>query len=207
MQKVLEYIKHVEGDKVHRNKGEKDITSPYGIYKHAHPDASIFNYIDSVANSLSIVKNSKKWTAEDILTINKNLDTAEIDEHALAFYEEYFKGARLHLFDKNAKILCAVLYSNSTVMMWKSVQTALLTLQKQERIDGSLELSIADGLFGRKTDRSLSSRSVQALQPYELYDNIMIAAQYNYVSLWHKNKIKYGVFLFGWLNRLKKILG
>ena len=70
---LLNHLYKVEGGVLHRNSEEFDITNAYGIYRHFHPKAEIFTYIDTIASSVTRAP-SNKWTKEQIVAINKLID-------------------------------------------------------------------------------------------------------------------------------------
>ena len=89
MEKFLKYLAKAESTEIHRNSTESDITSPYGIYREQHPTASIFKYIDHVANSNGITKPSASWSSSDIAKVNTNIDMNKINEYATEFYNDF----------------------------------------------------------------------------------------------------------------------
>jgi len=151
MTKILEHIAKVEGKEIHYNSTELDITC-WGIYKHAHPDAEIFKYINKVAlGELGIATDSADWTGFVIARVNESVDKDVMYALAVEFYEEYLKDAKLELFNDDCKIAVMSLYTNAPKLLWSSVQQALISLQKAGKIDKELAMSTVDGFPGNKT--------------------------------------------------------
>ena len=123
---LLEYLYKAEGNTIHYNKTESDITSPGGIYRYKHPSAKIFTYIDNIANSIDIMVPSKNWTQSDIEKVNNKLtDKSTINDLVMDFYNEYNKNAHLEKFTESVQTAMFSLYTNSPANAWKSVQSAI----------------------------------------------------------------------------------
>ena len=199
MKVIMDYLGVAEGTTIHRNKTEGDITSPYGIYRVAFPDAEIFKYIDKVADKWS---DSVDWDESDIEEVNAGLDQDEVLRLATEFYVGFLKGAHIELFPEEVRVTAMSLYVNSPKNMWKAVQEALLNLQKSGRLDSSLTLSVVDGGYGEKTRVGLESARGLGMT---LEDNILLAMSNRYISLWKGNQAKFSPYLMGWSNRLDKL--
>ena len=202
MNEILDYLAKAEGDYVHYNKNEKDITLPFGIYKYAHPDAAIVRYIDRLALEIGVVEDSSEWNEDILNRVNEAVDPVQARQLAEEFYTEYLAGAHLELLPSECKVAMMSIYTTSPLIAWKSVQRALVNMQSSGRIDGKLVLSTIDGKYGRKTKAALEAIQVNG---YELEDGILLAAMYEYVSLWRGNPIKFGNVLMGWINRVEKL--
>jgi len=205
MKEVIAYLAKAEGTTVHRLKDEKDITAPYGIYRHAHPNAEIFKYLDNTAIALDIDEDSSKWSRSDIYEINDFLSTEseDIEELASDFYEEYLKPAHLELFPPLCRVAMFSMYTNSPKNAWKSVQQSLLDVDKNN-LGNNDDLSIVDGSFGRKTERGIID-VVQSLnkQGHLYFETLMLSNMKTlYIRLAISNPDKYLKYLKGWDNRM-----
>lgn len=204
LEKTLEYILEVEGDYIHRNTTEADITSPGGIYRKEHPDAAIFEYIDTVANSIGIDAPSTDWTDEDISNVNRAIDIDTIKTYLDIFYKEYLSGMHLELFPKELELFLFNIYTNSKIGTWKSIQRTLIHFQNLGILDiNKKELSIVDGYYGSKTKNAIeridfSSDNITNLFMVETLSNM----RRYYADLVVSNPDKYLIYLKGWNNRL-----
>lgn len=205
--KLLEYIYVVEGDYLHRNYSEKDVTSPGGIYKHVHPDASIWSYIESVASAMDIHANTNTWSKQDIDRVNAKLDKTLIDLYVKEFYDSYLSGAHLELFPEVLKIVMFNIYTNTTSGAWKAIQSSLIDLAENDLIPLEVnELSTVDGKYGKKTKNGLLALvtvpvDVQVTFKFCIYNNMKT----HYVKLATKHPEKYGKYLNGWINRIDNL--
>jgi len=202
--KLIEYLYSVEGNKVHYNKGEKDITSPGGIYRKAHPTASVFTYIDNVAKSVGVVKDSVWWDKRDIRKINSAIDLSEVTKYIEEFYKKYLAGAKLELFKGNAQIAMYSFYINSPKQAWKAVQQALIDMSMSGRLDVHVsDLSTVDGKFGGKTNRALAKVNCDD-KLFSMY--ICSAMKTRYTTLVAARPSKFLRYLRGWDNRVNSIV-
>ena len=205
---MIDYILRVEGDHLHRNSTEDDITSPGGVYRVAHPDAEIFTYIDSVADSLDIKTPSSEWSKEEINLINQNLDHTMIHVLLGEFYDKYLYNAHMDLFPDELQILIFNLYTNSKTGTWKSIQRTLIHLQANDLLDVEKEqLSSVDGQFGSKTKHALdkidfTNRYMVHIFKFETISNM----RRYYADLVVSDPDKFLTYLRGWNNRLDNLL-
>ena len=204
MKEIMDYLYKAEGDTVHYNENEKDITSPGGVYRYAHPDARVFKIIDRVAAKLGIVYDSKHWTKVVLNRINEyiadNKDVQdEIYQATVEFYEGYLKGARLELFPSECHVAMMSMYTNSPKGAWMSVQNSIIHLVKSEQIELSMDdISVADGFYGNKTKKALE-HAVSKVDPMYLETLMLFNMLQYYVKLDNPTYIK------GWMNRLDKL--
>jgi len=202
---ILDHLAKAEGTEVHYNKGEKDITAPYGIYKYRNKTATIFKHIDTAATLCGIFKQSRNFVQSDIDAINTILDDKDMRELAKEFYIDYFKGAHLDSYPEECVVAYADMFTNSPKMAMKSVQEALIKLDHNP-IDNFNALSTVDGKYGTKTREALLilKYGKQGL----LLKSFMISAmKSNYVKLATGNPTKYLKYLKGTiLIKLKSVL-
>ena len=196
MNAVLDYLNVAEGSTLHYNSGELDITAPYGIYRHAHPDAKIFKYIDEVALTIGITSASSHWTNAVVTSVDNRLDSAMIRELACEFYEDYLSGAHLELFPEECKVAMMSMYTNSPKLAWKAVQRTLIALNKSGKLGVRPEqLSKVDGSFGSKTSVALKLVKEQ-VDPMYLETMMLFKMLCEYVELGNAK------YLNGWKNRM-----
>jgi len=205
--KLLNYVYSVEGNELHYNEGEKDITAPGGIYRGANPNAAIFKYIDDIARSIGVFSPSNTWGKQTIHTLNKYLDKSRIDILVKDFYKNYLKTARLELFHPVNRIVIYNLFMNTKRGTWIAVQDSIRDLVALGIVDIPEDMiSISDGAFGRKTAYGLEviakqNKDVQYAFRFALTSN----AKTYYAKLVARNPDKYFQWLEGWINRVDNI--
>jgi len=198
MERIMKYLADAEGTHLHRIPSEKDITSAYGIYRYAHPDAKIFEYIDRMANK---VVDSTDWADDEITKIDRLLDPVVVHDLAQEFYEEYLAGAHLECIPEDAKIAAMSCYTNSPKRYWKAVQTALVWMCNAGRLDVDRDsLSTVDGSYGGKTERALAL--IEDGRGNEFEVNMLLAMTGQYIELSLGNPDKFMNYLRGWYNRM-----
>jgi hypothetical protein len=200
---ILDHLAKAEGIETHYNKGEKDITAPYGIYKYRHKDASIFEYLEEVAKLNGITKDTSEWTETDLFIINSTMESIKVRELAYEFYSEYLAGARLDDFPKECVVAYADMFTNSPKMAIKSIQEALIKLDLNP-ISNFDALSTIDGAYGSKTRGALLVVS-DANEGLLLKSFMLSAMKSNYVRLVKRNPDKYFKYLEGWINRMDRL--
>lgn len=158
MDQYINYLAEAEGKEVHYNKGEKNITMPYGIYAHYHMDSDMFELISGFAYQARIYKDSKKWTTADIASINIYVEMHhdEVIDAAKDFYRTQIALSGQNYIPKEAQLAFFSMYTHSPLKAWKAVQQSILDLISQDNI-GLLksEASMVDGAFGAKTRKAL----------------------------------------------------
>jgi len=197
----MQYLEHAEGNIVHHNDGESDITSPYGIYRKEHPEAAIFTEIDSVAHKLGIYQPSKEWSQSDIDAINQYIfnDNAKSIIKGLAanFYYQMTKPAHINDFPQDAQVAMFSMYINSPKRAKEACQMAINTFVKNKLIVN--ELLIVDGILGNKTITTLHKIHNGLL--FESYMLLHMSSLYAKLAVSRPDK--YLKYLNGWNNRLK----
>nr|DAX81678.1 MAG TPA: hypothetical protein [Bacteriophage sp.] len=208
---LMNYLEKAEGTTVHRNSTESDITSPYGIYKSAHPTAQIFTFIDQIAKEAGIFKSSQQWTQNDLNLINQNIQRTnklpQIRSLAESFYDKYTQGLPLDKIPELCQVTVFSLYTNSSLNASKAIQMACNSFIKNYSLqiaslveDGALGRSSISALeninrcIGINTDRALYFETLILLHMSKLYATLAVA-----------NPDKYLIYLKGWNNRLETL--
>ena len=204
---LLRYLAIAEGTELHYNKGEVDITAPYGIYRKPFPNAKIFKYVDSVAKSLGIEAESKDWTKEEVHLVDKALDMEKINELAMEFYKGYTRGARLDMLPEEAQVAMFSLYTNSPKLAWKSVQSALNKFVQNGWLD--YKIQAVDGAYGSTTKKGLEALDKIARSNsgygYIFESYMLLEMSQQYAKLAVNNPDKYLKYLNGWNNRVEAL--
>ena len=154
MEELLNYLALAEGKEVHRNEGEDDITSPYGIYKKVYPNEEIFKYLDNVAEEIGIYKDSSEWTQEDIDKINASMNIEIVKLYVKSFYVKYLKNTPYNILPNECKLAFFSMYTNSKTKAIKALQQSIIDMYKTLNLSTS-KLSIVDGSYGAKTEMSI----------------------------------------------------
>lgn len=210
----LDSLKKAEGGYIHRNQGESDITTGYGIYKAVHPTAEVFNYIDSLAKTLNIYGDSSSWTKIEIDKINKILNVNTERYLTYLFYNKYLAGAHLNLFTPQMIPVMVNLYTNSTKGAWMSIQEGLRDLHADGILDlHKSDLSTVDGKYGGKTKRALVMfKNIKTTTDYEkdllniiFRKSVLLAMKTYYTKLVTARPDKFLKFAKGWDNRIEKL--
>lgn len=199
---ITKSIKAAEGDKLHRNSSESDITSAYGIYKTAHPTASIFSYYDEVAKELKINTSSKDWKSQDIELIQSKVDNSIIYKHVKDFYSK-FTPLDLNKLPFTVANAYFNIYVNTPKGSNEGLQLTLNAFIKLKKIEG--EVLKVDGLLGNKT-KELLYKAVTLIEEREFLLTYLIYANNYYVDLVVKSPDKYLKYLKGWDNRIDNLV-
>lgn len=226
IERVVAKLREQEGGIIHRNKGELDITSTCGVYRHSHPDAEIFKYLDELARDLGIAKPSANWTKEDIDKINQNLDLNKEFHLNVDFYKTYIKVVNLSLLPSQIVFAFFSLYTNGNKLACESLQRSCnLLLNKHASVFNNdsngnriYKDLVVDGKIGSGSRgviyhiADIISHSDQS----ELYGEIwrsyfLHAAKTAYVKIGTTDVAKTGTdkdikYLRGWINRCDELL-
>ena len=200
---MLIMLRKLEGGRLHYNKGEKDITNGYGIYRYAHPHAEIWKYIDSIARSLGINIPSYQWSQDMVAAVNKNIDPEIEAKLSLVFYREYFRPTKMELYPASFVKCLVSIYVNGVKLYNKSLQLTLNKMIRAGRLPGPL-LTV-DGAVGNKT---LGVVQIITNKPelHEEFKQVFLdTCKESYTSLANSNPAKYGRFLKGWHNRVEAL--
>ena len=222
--KILEELAKLEGNKFHKNKGEKDITTPHGIYRTANKKERIFRIVDKFAKILGIDKRSTNWTKKDLELINNEYKInskfrSEILAETKRYYLKIIKKSGATLLPEPAQLTYFLIYINSPKNAVIAVQN---TINYFRKLMNNSKLIQVDGIIGPNTRRNLNQvKSYCTLRSQEqlfimtfkyymskLYCKIGINSYKFYVkqnklSKYFKNcKIRY---VEGWHNRLEDV--
>jgi len=212
---ILDYLGKAEGLTVHVNDGEKDITSPYGIYRSVHPNAEMFTYIDQLLMEAGIFRKTSELLHSDFDIINTIVErneivSKEIRRLASKFYAEYYADTYLYLMPKETQLAFLSCYTTSEYGGKKSLQAAINDLISNREIQNNR--LIEDGVFGSKTQTAL-------IKVKNRYNEIK---EKKYFGLWFEEKLlrhmimyydklaienpkEYKKFYKGWRNRMEAL--
>ena len=199
---LMKYLGKAEGTTLHYNTSESDITTAYGIYRVAHPDAEIFKYIDRVADNIGITTKSKDWTTAEIDSIGIVLDDKNVLKLAEEFYTKFTLKAKLNEFPKEAQVAMFSMYTNSPKLAWKATQSAINKFESNELIDYKQQL--VDGYPGETTYDGLElCTAANNGSLFEAYMLLEMNRQYGKLAV--SNPDKYLQYLNGWNNRMEAL--
>lgn len=221
MKIFINKLRKQEGGKIHRNKTEFDITSSCGVYRFQHPDAKVFQYIDDLAKSIGITKESTQWSQQEIDKINNIIDKDLEDEFTAEFYQTYFKYIDFNKLHKCLLWSYASIYVTSNRLANKALQKSTnYLLQFYPDIfnkDGSKELLKVDGIIGNGSRALIYDVSslVYENNPYlgHMWKSLFInACKDYYVEIATSEVEQTGTdkdlrYLRGWINRCNDLLG
>lgn len=202
IQQLVKLLKEVEGDKIHYNKGEKDITSAYGIYRYSQPDAKIFTYIDAIAKGLGIPKPSKDWNKEEIEKVNSNIDKEKEFDLAVDFYKSF---SPLDLDQLGLELAYAYfnIYTNTPKGANIAMQAMINSYIKNHKLN--YKILDEDGILGPKS-KNLIYDVVKRYRDRELKLAFLVFANDNYIKLVVNNPDKYLQYLKGWDQRVNNLV-
>lgn len=207
-QDLLNMLRKQEGGKLHFNAGEKDITNGYGIYRYAHPAASIWKYYDDIAISLDIKIPSYNWSMENILAVQSRINANEELWLSYLFYKDYLAPVCLDQCHPLLVKPIASIYTNGVKLCVRAMQRALIYLYKDRLRDATFPADFAvDGLMGPGTrDWFLKVSSLPEADIAEYKNLFLSCCKYEYKKLADSNPDKFGRFLKGWYNRVDSLI-
>ena len=210
---VMDYLGKAEGLTIHKNDGELDITSPYGVYRYRHPKADIFDYIDQIALESGITNKSANYTQSDFYVLNTTLErvpqvVAEVRRLASKFYDEYFKNIYLELFPEEAQLAFLSMYTTSQEGAMQSTQAAINDIISMGII--SSQKLIEDGAFGAKTKAALelvykARQNTSGFFGLWFEEKILRHMTMYYDTLAIEDPAAFKKFYKGWRNRLEAL--
>lgn len=204
---------------LHRNPTEADITTAYGIYKYANPNAEIFSYIDQVAKYININSNSKTWLDRNTLTkIQNNMDPDKELYYTYLFIKKYFiinkQELNLDQFEPITRYAIISLGWNSIKLCVKCLQSTINEIYLNgfiPNIDKNTKIS-CDGIYGPNTKKHLdnimtfiNTNNDKVLET-QFYFRFLNNAKTYYVSLALSNQSKYLLYLKGWNSRVDQLI-
>lgn len=216
---LLTHLYKVEGGELHRNSKELDITNSYGIYRHYHPNAEVFKYIDTVASTVTKAP-SNKWDNAQIAEIEKRINKDIEMELSYKFYKTYFKSLDLEQFPPSLVLSIVDCFTNTQVGTYKAIQEALndchkYGLFKHKPVSGTKltngNILLVDGVFGGSSKAALKdfvNRYNGKVEPTSWKDEIifkncmLLYMKSNYMELVISNNNNM-VNLRGWGNRME----
>lgn len=217
--KFYSLVAKFEGGKLHRNSNESDITTGYGIYRGAHPNASIFSYIDKLAMSINIFTPSNEWTKDEINSVNHVLsynEEAKEKEYQLTvdFYRDYFKKVDYEGVPDLLNAAYKLIYINGTKIANKALQSTYNAIAK---IVGETNVLKVDGLIGSgsksafKEFNSFIEYNSEVVTDYTLLAYFISYAKSFYIDISTDELPTTGTdkhlrYLQGWDNRCNTIL-
>ncbi|MCF6330300.1 MAG: hypothetical protein L3I99_01975 [Sulfurimonas sp.] len=208
MKALLDYLEKAEGTKVHYNKTEDDITTPYGIYAKVHPNAKLVLYIQKISKKIGIDSKSKKWSHKDLQKINEYLIGKEKKVRALAsaFYEEFLKNAHLDKFPQECQVAMFSIFTNSNTRAWRAVQQSIINIEESKMLKFG-RLSTVDGIYGRKTKNALIVINKEfSKEGYMYFKTLMLSnMKTEYIKLATSSPRKFLIYLRGWDNRMNNL--
>ena len=212
----------LEGNKLHRNSGETDITTGYGIYRAAHPNEDVFQVIDEAASSIGITSPSSEWSKEEINKVNELLLGSFSERYMAAtdvFYNKYFNkvSGLLSKLPGELEYAYKLIYLNSNKLANKAVQMTANTIISRLNKKGNYgSLLTVDGIIGSNSIKAMSIldqavTTENELTKYTLMTIFLIHCKGLYVDLGTDEIKETGTdkhlkFLRGWDNRVDLIL-
>lgn len=208
---ILDNLKEAEGGKLHRNSKELNITNAYGIYRHIHPKAKIWEYIDRVALTVTRAP-ADKWDAAMINKINLLIDPTIERGLSKEFYSSYFRNLPTDLIHTDSILVIANCFTNTQTGTLEAIQEGLNDCYKyglfkftpsKERKDGNI-LTV-DGKFGDESKRALTAfMSVSDRKDRLIFRSCMLLwMKSNYIKLAVNNQTGMLPNLRGWDNRME----
>ena len=174
------------------NRGELDITSPFGIYKGAHRQSNVFKIIEAISKKMK-TGNLRSRAQRKIFNrhIKRNdEDYMKIVKAAERFYKWYFTRIKeLRYMTKREQIIYKSMYINM----------------------GGNAIKILQEIIKVKKDGKFGPISTRALQKFKMNKNsdlrlsLLEGARKYYNSLARNNPDRFLRFLKGWLARIRRL--
>jgi len=187
---IMNYLGATEGTVIHQNQGEVAITSPFGIYKGAHPTADIFILLEKIAVSAGLdYEDPKDFDEINELIEHKYMDA--VRNNAWSFYVKEFI---------DNKITSSLGPKSGLSVFSNSVNSG--------KHNGIVSLQYAlgvteDGIIGAMTLKAINAVSKDEKGDSDLNQAILEYMNSYYRRLVKNNPNRYYQFLTGWINRLK----
>lgn len=201
-QSIMDYLADAEGEHIHFNKTEQDVTSAYGIYRYAHPTAEIFKFyeelleINGKSNDLRTAPNRRA-----IKLLMKTYPHLKEEERLLAwdFYANNFMNPTINdlVSDRIEKTFFSLSINGGMKRGYKALQYALDKLHTRLVIDGK---------FGMLSLRALREYLKRDNYNEDSLNSLMLEyMQSHYDYLVRVNPRKYARYENGWKNRLEAL--
>lgn len=192
---IMNYLSSAEGINIHWNKGENDLTTPYGIYGYAFPKADVVLYVKSLCRKYGYNPTTRNYTA--LKHVNASLTREErlrIRHEAWIFYKENFMHPAIKetMLKRRAK---KSFLSHFSLSVNSGMRRGIKMLQRAIGVR-------PDGKAGRQTIAILDKKLIT--DGDEVVNQKMLCAMLAfYHRLVQRSRAKFGRFLNGWKNRLK----
>lgn len=195
---IMEYLKIWEGDYIHYNRGEKSITSAYGIYKYENPKAQIFRWYKQLRKqhgigSLKYKENRK--ILNHVIASDKNLREMQKDLAFNFYSKNYINSKVAYMLPSYATLTYFSISVNGGIRRGnKAIQYAISRY-------GGKKIQI-DGKIGQKTLEALYRITNAKYFNGKKFNNLM--ARYlkrYYKKLINNNPQKYKRYARGWYRR------
>ena len=195
---LLKYLQENEGDYIHFNRGEKDITSAYGIYRYAHPKASIFAWYKQLRKQYGIGSLKKKKNRKKLNEIISTKPFYKEIEKDLA-YDFYMNNLLNHTVLSNLDKHSGLTYASIAINggRKRGIKALQYALSRVAREDISI-----DGKVGPQTIMALKGIKGN----YVYLNNYMIEYMLRFYDRLVRSKPKkYARYKKGWYNRMNKL--
>lgn len=222
VERFYKVLGKLEGGNLHRNSGETDITTGYGIYRGAHPNEPVFNVIDNAAKSAGIVSPSSEWNKDDINKVNGLLEgeySSDYMEATEKFYKKYFEKVSgiISKLPGELEYAYKLIYLNSNKLANKALQMTTNTIiSRLNRYGNYGKPLVVDGIIGSNSIKAMdildnAVTSENELTEFTLATIFLIHCKGLYVDLGTDEIKETGTdkhlkFLRGWDNRVDLIL-
>ena len=215
---LLKYINELEGSKLHRNKNEHDVTNAYGIYRYQHPKDPIWNYIDSIAASVTRAP-SHAWDSKMITSIDAKINKATDLELSYNFYKKYLGALDITQYPEDLVVSVVTCFVNTQDGTWKALQEALNDCHKYNlftfippKMQPNGNILLVDGKFGNTSKGALKAyvdnlktKDVETQRLYNIiFKNCMLLyMKTHYAELAINRTEDFIGVLKGWCNRVE----
>jgi hypothetical protein len=201
--KILDYLKSAEGDKLHYNSSEKDVTSHLGIYRYAFPKASVWSLYEDLERILGVSMYTKEGRAAINRYINNNTTIKENLYNLIwDFYTKEFMDEETtkYLGSKSALTFFSLAVNGGKGRAAKLLQKAINDTYEEFQIPKKVSV---DGVIGMGTRGALKSLVDNGYYDDVTFNEYMLNYMASfYMYLIHKNPSKYKRYKNGWRNRL-----
>ena len=186
-ERIMSYLAEAEGEVVHKNRHESDITLPYGIYRKNWKNTKVEKYLKSIAPQGNLVLHRKEVNA----TIKSNPEVHEnVKNLAYEFYEKHFLDKRINSILNSAEQL--IFFSNS-VNGGKS------------RGIKALQSAVGAPITGRVDSKLFTYIKKARDRGVDIARGMLHYMKNYYAMLIRKNPAKYKINERGWNNRLIRL--
>ena len=197
----MDYLAIAEGTHIHFNRTEADITSAYGVYRHAHPRAEIFKWYEHLAQENGLSTNLQKSYKDvnKVIAADKKLQDME-ELLAWDFYEKNYMNKTINdlISEKIEKTFFSLAVNGGMQRGYKALQYALGKLHSPLVIDGKFGHYSMTALIGYLASDSYNEE--------KLNTEMLAYMRDFYAYLIDVNPKKYSMYKNGWENRLQALV-